>query len=75
MHPYRTSAPNAEPEPAIDHDELVIYALLVGIGVIPVIVALALGAALGTEATIGAAMIAAGAAGLARTIRRRRRSS
>jgi hypothetical protein len=66
MHPYRTSAPNSDPEPASDHDELVIYALLVAIGVIPVIVALALGAALGTEATLGAAMLAVGLAGLAR---------
>lgn len=75
MHPYRTSAPNDEPEPASDHDELVIYALLVAIGVVPVIVALALGAAFGTEATIGAAMIALGAAGLARRMRRSPRRS
>ena len=75
MHPYRTSPPNVEPEPASDHDEVVIYALLVAIGVIPVIVAVVLRAALGTEATIGAAMIAVGAAGLARTTRRRPRRS
>ena len=74
MHPYRTSAPNVEPEPANDHDELVIYALLVAIGAIPVIIAFALGAAVGTQATIGGAMIGLGAAGLARAVRRRRRS-
>lgn len=66
MHPYRTSPPDVVPEPASDHDEPVIYALLVAIGVIPVIVALALGGAFGTEATLGVAMIAVGAAGLAR---------
>lgn len=74
MHPYRTSAPNVEPEPANDHDEVVIYALLVAIGTIPVILACALGATFGTQATTGAAMIGLGAAGLARTMRRRRRS-
>lgn len=66
MHPYRTFTPDVEPAAASDQDESVIYALLVAIGAIPVIVALALGAALGTEATLGAAMIALGIAGLAR---------
>lgn len=75
MHPYRTSPPTVEPEPESDHDELVIYALLVAIGAIPVIIALVLGAALGTEATLGATMIGLGAAGVAPRIRRRRRRS
>ena len=45
-------------------EELIVYALLVVVGAIPVVVALARHAALQAEATIGLLMICAGALGV-----------
>jgi hypothetical protein len=51
----RTSTPHPE--------ELVLYALLVAIGAIPVVIALVEGVALGVEATLGLGMVSAGLIG------------
>lgn len=73
MHPYRTSMPPAAPQPSPHPEELVVYALLVVIGAIPVVIALIVRGAFGTDATLGAAMIVIGALGL--VLRRRPRRS
>jgi len=66
MHPYR-EPPEPEPrEPAIeDREDRVLYGLLVMIGVIPVVLALASGGGFDVQATLGLVMAALGLAGLA----------
>ena len=63
MHPYRQlpTAPEARPTPS---EERVLYAVLCGVGAIPVAIALVLRGSFGVEATLGLAMELAGLAGL-----------
>ena len=65
MHPYRDSpmfAHRTSNRPPLE--ELIIYALLMITGAIPVINVLAAGGRFGVEPTIGALMIAAGVLGV-----------
>ena len=59
MHPYRDNPAPPEPE-RYGSEELVLYVLLVVIGAIPVIVALAQQESLGADATLGLLMTAGG---------------
>lgn len=65
MHPYRDSS---QPEPrkrvADDREEYVLCGLLVTIGAIPAVLALASGTRFGVQATLGLLMALWGLAGL-----------
>jgi hypothetical protein len=76
MHPYRDSAMPAK-QPRRPHpEELVLYALLAGIGIIPVAVALITRERFGLDATLGLLMVGIGLAGaIVCTWRSRRRRS
>ena len=50
----------SKPQP----EELILYGLLVGIGAIPVVIALVQRASFGVEATLGLLMVCAGAIGM-----------
>ena len=63
MHPYR-DAPEPAAEPSAPSEELVLYGALVGIGGIPVVVALLGATQFGFDATLGTLMTAAGLLGL-----------
>lgn len=74
MHPFRESAVHAKPRSRAQPEELILYALLIAIGAIPVAIALGEQAAFGVEATLGLIMMCLGALGglgdLARSRRR-----
>jgi hypothetical protein len=78
VHPYRDLPTVAEPKPAANREETVMYGLAAGVGAIPVTVALESGASFGFGAIVGSMMLGAGALGLtvqlARALRRRSRS-
>ena len=69
--PYREPiAPPSDGAPRLpDREEVVSYALLAGVGALPVTGALASHEALHTEATIGLCMLVAGGLGLAASAR------
>lgn len=63
MHPYR-EPPMPAGRPSKPHpEELILYGLLVGIGAIPVVIALVQRATFGTDATLGLLMVCAGVLG------------
>jgi hypothetical protein len=69
VHPYRE-----DPEPGDGADrgeEAILYSLLVFIGLIPILIALAIGAKFGAEPTIGILMVGSGLWGLWGLRRRR----
>lgn len=71
MHPYRE-----DPEPGDGTDrgeEAILYSLLVSIGLIPILIALATRANFGAEPTIGILMVGSGLGGLWGLRRRRHR--
>jgi len=76
MHPYR-DAPMRDDRSSTSRsaEELILYAVLVAIGVIPVAIALARHARFGAEETIGLLMVAVGAFAFAHALRRHRRRS
>ena len=62
-HPYRDQpvVPATVSKPLVE--ELILYALFIAIGAIPVVLALADGGTFGVDATLGLLMICAGALG------------
>jgi hypothetical protein len=63
MHPYRPlHCESGDDEPPRDHDDRVLGALLLGLGLVRVIPALALGEGFGSEVTIACVMAVLGAA-------------
>ena len=62
-HPYRGLPVIAAGASKPVYEELVLYALLVAIGAIPVVLALVDGGTFGVEATIGLLMVSAGLLG------------
>ena len=61
--------------PKADSEQLILYAMIAAVGMIPVIIVLARGGVFGSEATIGLLMLASAVAGLLamwRVARRRR---
>lgn len=74
MHPYR-KPPMPADRPSTSHpEELILYGLLVGIGAIPVVIALVQRADFGVDATLGLLMVCAGAVGAIAYARRAHRS-
>jgi hypothetical protein len=63
MHPYRENALLVDTPSTTCPEELIFYGLLVVIGAIPVVVAIAQRVAFGGDATIGLLMIGTGLAG------------
>jgi hypothetical protein len=63
MHPYRESPVIANRSTRPPSEELLFYGLLVVVGVIPVVIALAQHTVFGVEATLGLMMACAGIAG------------
>lgn len=72
MHPYRDAVYRAERGVVSDSEELVLYRLLVVIGALPIVTALATKAVIGPESTMGLLMVAAGLIGWASNLRTRR---
>lgn len=73
MHPYRDPPPLAEHVERPSPEELILYGLLVAIGAIPVVLALASGGTFDVNATLGLLMVLGGAlGGIAYTCRIRR---
>jgi len=71
MHPYR-ELPAPCDAPSVPREELILYAVLCLIGAIPLAIAALGGDGFGAEATLGLAMVLAGAVGLVSVTRRRR---
>lgn len=63
MHPYREFPLHGEHTMLSHTEELIVYALLVVVGLIPVSTALAQGTVFGVEATLGLLMVLAGVIG------------
>ena len=73
MDPYRELATSEPaPDPELRRDDRILASLVLGIGGLRVILAVALGETFGTEVTIAAVMMAIGGALLLSTIRARR---
>ena len=67
MHPYRRRAGNATRHVWPDSEELILYALLAGVGVIPVAITLLRHGTFGVEPTVGLLMIGIALFGCVRT--------
>jgi hypothetical protein len=65
MHSYRNSATRVEHPPRPNRDELIIYALLTAIGLIPVAIALITHDRFGLDGTLRLLMSLIGLAGIA----------
>src|SRR5439155_26767194 len=63
MHPYRSSSSSVDHESMASPEELILYGMLIAIGAIPVVIALAERATFGADATLGLLMVGAGAVG------------
>jgi len=72
MHPYRTAPMPARRTMRIDPEDAVLYGLMMGIGVIPVAIAVITRATFGFDATLGLLMLGVGILGLAIQMIRRR---
>jgi len=64
MHPYRDIPTRPARRHPVDPEDLVLYGMLMGIGAIPVIIALIERIAFGFDATLGLMMLVVGAVGL-----------
>ena len=74
MHPYRDPPPPPKKSPSVAHEEMILYGLMVVIGAMPVVLALAGGTSFGVEATVGLLMVCAGALGASAYAWRTRRT-
>ena len=63
MHPYR-DPPARDERRGFEPDDAVLCVLLIVIGLVPMLVALLVGAPFGFEASLGALMVAGGLGGL-----------
>jgi hypothetical protein len=73
MHPYRDPPVSTDPVERPTPEEPILYGLLITIGAIPVVLALASGGTFDVNATLGLLMICSGALGaIAYTVRMRR---
>jgi hypothetical protein len=63
VHPYREAPPSSRRR-QVDREQTIVHGALVAVGVIPVAIALATGDPLGSEATLGLLLVAAGLVGL-----------
>lgn len=68
-HPYREPPAIAEPPAERPSEETALHGLLIAIGLVPLAIAWLSSGGFGTQATLGALMVAAGAGGLARRTR------
>jgi hypothetical protein len=64
VHPYRDQAPIADEPRATDREHIVLHALFVAIGLVPVVPILSGGAHFGVEATLGLVLVLVGVRGL-----------
>lgn len=62
-HPYRDLPAPVASAPVALREEMILYALLIAIGAIPVVLALVGGATFGVDATLGLLMMCGGALG------------